>query len=200
MAGHMSFPAHAKPRAGSAEIAKQRGAVVDALDRLFTHEVPIAGRRRIELRLVWPRESVLDRNPTGEGLLRGCAPSSLAAAGIYGFAAAMQNCSRLLGPLWPRARSDGCGIGHNLRRCGVKSASTGWGDDEPRPIPSLRKPQQMTRRRASLGWRFRGRSVSCRRKEAAAVLELPKRLCAAGPRCVRALRTAGFYGLDAITF
>ena len=66
MADRMSFPAHAKPRAGPAEIAKQRGAVVDALDRLFVHEVP-AGKR-VAPRLVWPRESAHDRDPIGEGL------------------------------------------------------------------------------------------------------------------------------------
>jgi hypothetical protein len=50
------------------DVAKQRGAVIDALDKLFAHEVPVAGRRRVELHLVWPRESVLDRDPIGEGL------------------------------------------------------------------------------------------------------------------------------------
>src|ERR1700733_11535637 len=63
----MSAAAKSKLSAGPAEIAKQRGAVIDALDKLFAHEVPV-GCRRVELRLVWPRESVLDRDPVGEGL------------------------------------------------------------------------------------------------------------------------------------
>jgi hypothetical protein len=65
-----ALPRIAEPRrrgVNSAEIKKQRGAVVDALDRLFAHEIP-DGRRRVELRLVWPRESALDRDPIGEGL------------------------------------------------------------------------------------------------------------------------------------
>jgi hypothetical protein len=64
----MSLAAKSKPIVRPAEIAKQRGAVIDALDKLFVHEVPVAGHRRVELRLVWPRESVLDRDPIGEGL------------------------------------------------------------------------------------------------------------------------------------
>ena len=64
----MSLAAKSKPIVRPAEVAKQRGAVIDALDKLFAHEVPIAACRRVELRLVWPRESVLDRNPIGEGL------------------------------------------------------------------------------------------------------------------------------------
>jgi hypothetical protein len=59
---------HTPRSAGPAEIVKQRGAVIDALDKLFAHEVPAVGCRRAELRLVWPRESVLDRDPIGEGL------------------------------------------------------------------------------------------------------------------------------------
>lgn len=63
----MAAAAKSRLGAGPAEILKQRGAAIDALDKLFTHEVP-DGRRRVELRLVWPRESVLDRDPIGEGL------------------------------------------------------------------------------------------------------------------------------------
>jgi hypothetical protein len=55
-------------RADPAEIEKQRSAVVDALDRLFTHEVPAGGRRRVGIRLVWPVGDAIDRDPTGEGL------------------------------------------------------------------------------------------------------------------------------------
>jgi hypothetical protein len=54
--------------ASLAKIEKQRGAVVDALDRLFVHEVPAGGRRRVGLRLVWPVGDAIDRDPTGEGL------------------------------------------------------------------------------------------------------------------------------------
>jgi hypothetical protein len=51
-----------------AQIEKQLGAVVDALDRLFVHEVPADDRRRITLRLVWPVAEAIDRDPVGAGL------------------------------------------------------------------------------------------------------------------------------------
>ena len=57
-----------KPNAGSAEVDKQRGAVVDALDRLFAHEIPAGDRPRVCLRLVWPEGEAIDRDPVGEGL------------------------------------------------------------------------------------------------------------------------------------
>lgn len=50
--------------ASFAEIEKQRGAVVAALDRLFAHEIPT--RRR--LRLVAPKMAVLKADQAGEGL------------------------------------------------------------------------------------------------------------------------------------
>jgi hypothetical protein len=56
------------PHQAPAGIEKQCGAVVDALDRLFTHEVLVGGRRRTPLRLVWPEGEAIDRDPVGEGL------------------------------------------------------------------------------------------------------------------------------------
>jgi hypothetical protein len=52
-------------RVSSAEIEKQHGAVLAALDRLFEHEVP---KRRSRLRMVSPAMSVLKVDRTGEGL------------------------------------------------------------------------------------------------------------------------------------
>lgn len=64
----MNSPVRTQRRASPAEIEKQRGAVVDALDRLFVHEIPAGDRCRIRLRLVWPEGDVIDRDPVGEGL------------------------------------------------------------------------------------------------------------------------------------
>jgi hypothetical protein len=55
-------------RVSLAEIEKQHIAIVVALDRLFAHEVPAGERHRVGLRLVWPEEDALDRDPIGEGL------------------------------------------------------------------------------------------------------------------------------------
>ena len=67
----MNAPARieeSKRRSGPAEIEKQRGAVIDALDRLFAYEVPADDRCRITLRLVWPEGEAIDLDPVGEGL------------------------------------------------------------------------------------------------------------------------------------
>jgi hypothetical protein len=56
-------------RADPAEIEKQRGAVLDALDRLFVHEIPTGdSNHRVALRLVWPAGEAIDRDPIGAGL------------------------------------------------------------------------------------------------------------------------------------
>jgi hypothetical protein len=50
-----------------AEIENQHGAVIAALDRLFTHEVP-SRRSRVNLRLVAPKMAALKADQAGEGL------------------------------------------------------------------------------------------------------------------------------------
>jgi hypothetical protein len=55
-------------RASLAEIERQRSSVLAALDKLFEHEVPADGQRRIPLRLVWPIGDAIDRDPEGGGL------------------------------------------------------------------------------------------------------------------------------------
>ena len=65
----MSAPARIAEFKCSAEIEKQRGAVLDALDRLFVHEIPAGdSNRRVTLRLVWPAGEAIDRDPIGAGL------------------------------------------------------------------------------------------------------------------------------------
>jgi hypothetical protein len=55
-------------RALAAEIEKQHGAILAALDKLFLREVPTDRHPRARLRLVWPATEVIDRDRVGEGL------------------------------------------------------------------------------------------------------------------------------------
>ena len=114
--GRDSVAARSKPSAGSAEIEKQRGAVVDALDRLFAHEIPAGDRHRVCLRLVWPEGEAIDRDRSAKG----CAPSSSAAtigghlelfAAVYAVMVARPERRMWNWTMW--------------RRCGVTLASTG---------------------------------------------------------------------------
>jgi hypothetical protein len=60
----MAAPVRIAESKRPAEVEKQLGAVLDALDRLFVHETPIGGRR-VALRLVWPAGEAIDRDRAG---------------------------------------------------------------------------------------------------------------------------------------
>ena len=114
-------------RGSLAEIEKQRGAVVDALDRLFVYEIP-TGESGGGALSVWSGR--WGTRSIGIRSARGCAPSSSAAVGIYGRSAATWNCSPPFTRSCQPGRSGRCEMGVNCRRCGATLASTGRAGDQ----------------------------------------------------------------------